>query len=110
MSVRADGKDITSTAIPWAGSNTETAEAVAADINSHASVPKFVAAAIGGTVYVSPKLVRSDDPSSITMLVSTTGDFSTDPGAPPPEGPPGGGGGGYDRRDNPGLPDRAYLF
>ena len=107
--VKAAGLSLVSAAVPWNTSNGQTAEDVASAINSYASSPKYVAAAIGEAVYLSPKVVRSDDPSQVNIQVSTNGDFTTGDGWVPPEGPPGGGGGGgFDPR-NPHSPEDIFL-
>lgn len=101
LSIRVNGLPVMVSAVPWETSNSETALVVAGHINAHASIPKMVATAIGESVYLAPKVVRSSDPSSMTVLVITDGELVAEPGVPPPEGPPGGGGGGYDPRRGP---------
>lgn len=97
--VRVNGRAVMENPVDWSTSNSHTAELVAAAIRDYASDPKMLAVAIGETVYLSPKVIRSDDPSSTTIEVSLAGDVGSDAGAPPPEGPPGGGGGYSPPRD-----------
>jgi hypothetical protein len=87
--VRVNGLAIMSAPVAWTTSNSNTAALIAANINAFASVPKMVAVAIGETVYVSPEVCRSDDPSAYTIEIETGGDVDSDDGDNPPDGDPG---------------------
>lgn len=80
--VTADGKEILGAAVTWGASNSATAAAVAAQINTYASSPKYNAWADGETVRVSPAAISSADSSQITIGVTTTGDLTLNGGAP----------------------------
>lgn len=83
-SILANGAEILGATIPWATSNTATAEAIAAQIRAHASSPKYTAWADGEAVRIAPALVRSDQPATITMTITTNGGFTTSAAPPPP--------------------------
>lgn len=50
--VKVNGITVTSAAVAHTGDDATTAEAIATDINSHASVPDYSAYSIGATVYI----------------------------------------------------------
>lgn len=83
-SVSVNGLAITSGAVAWATSDSATASAVAANINAYASVPKMNAVALGNTVYVSPEKVRSNDSTSLSLIVITGGNVTASVGASAP--------------------------
>lgn len=79
-----NGVVVTSAAIPWATSDAATAAAVAANINAYASVPKINAVALGSTVYLSPEKIRSNDATSLTLIVNTNGNVTATTGSNAP--------------------------
>lgn len=83
-SVAVNGLTVTSGAVAWATSDSATAAAVASNIRAFASSPKMNAVALGNTVYVSPEKVRSNDPTGISMVVTTGGNVTSTSGAPAP--------------------------
>lgn len=82
--VYVNGQTVTSAAVPWATSDAATATALADNINAFASSPKINAVALGSTVYLSPEKIRSNDPTSVTMVVSTNGNVTATIGSNAP--------------------------
>ncbi len=85
--VKADGVPLMSAAVDWTTSNSATAAAVAAEINTTSAT--FNACAIGETVFVSPAVVKSTDAAEITIELTLDGNVGGSAGAPPPDGTPG---------------------
>lgn len=83
-SVSVNGAAITSGAVAWTTSDAVTASLVAANIRAFASSPKMNAVALGNTVYVSPEKVRSNDATSLSMVVVTGGNVNPVGGAQAP--------------------------
>ena len=83
-SILANGAEILGATVNWGASNTATAAAIAAQIRAHASSPKYTAVADGEAVRIAPALVRSDQPATITMTITTGGDLTTSAAPPPP--------------------------
>lgn len=83
-SVSVNGAAITSGATAWATSDTATAAAVAANIRAFASSPKVNAVSLGNTVYVAPEKIRSNDATSVSMVVVTGGNVNPVGGAQAP--------------------------
>lgn len=83
-SVSVNGLTVTSGAVAWATSDSATAAAVAANVNTYASSPKVNAVALGNTVYVSPEKVRSNDSTSLSLVVITGGNVTASAGASAP--------------------------
>lgn len=82
-SVKANGVEILGSSVDWTTDNATTAAAVAAQIRSYASSPKYNAYSEGEAVFCSPQKIRSDDPTSITLVATSAGDVTFEPGTPP---------------------------
>lgn len=74
-SVRVNGIEILSTSVDWTTSNTATATAVAAQINSYNSSPEYIAFADGATVYVGKTVSTSTD-ATLTVAYTVGGDVT----------------------------------
>lgn len=75
-SVKVNGIEILNTAVDWATSNSATATAIAAQINSYSSSPDYVASANGQDVYICPIQVRDTTPKNLTIVITKGGDVS----------------------------------
>src|SRR3546814_10899867 len=62
-----DGVDILGSAVDWTGSNSATATAVAAQINSNTSSPEYSATASGPTVIISAATGTGDGPNGFVV-------------------------------------------
>jgi hypothetical protein len=82
-SIKANGVEILGATVLWATSNTATAAAIAAQINTYASNPKYWAMNEGENIIISPQKVRSDDPVKIQLTVTLNGDMAGTGGDPP---------------------------
>jgi hypothetical protein len=82
--VKVNGVAVTSAPVPYNTSNSQTAADIAADIRTFASSPKMNAIATGATVFISPEKIRSDDPATFVLEVTTGGDVGAGDGDPPP--------------------------
>lgn len=82
-SVKANGVEILGSSVDWTTDNATTAAAVAAQIRSYASSPKYNAHSEGEAVFCSPEKIRSDDPTSITLVATSAGDVTFEPGTAP---------------------------
>lgn len=83
-SVLVNGITVTSGAVAWATSDAATATALAANINAYASVPKINAVALGNTIYLSPEKTRSNDATSLSVVVNTGGNVTATVGSNAP--------------------------
>lgn len=75
-SVTINGIEVLSTAVNWATSNSATATAIAAQINSFTSTPDYVASSNGQDVYICPVQVRDTTPKNLTLVITKGGDVS----------------------------------
>src|SRR3546814_4765983 len=66
-SITVDGVDILGSAVDWTGSNSATATAVAAQINSNTSSPEYSATASGPTVIISAATGTGDGPNGFVV-------------------------------------------
>lgn len=82
--ITAGGRPIIGAAVTWATDNPTTAEAVAAAIRAYASSPKYLARAIGETVYIAPATVKSSDPATVSVVITTNASAGSGSGDPPP--------------------------
>lgn len=74
--VKINTVEILNVAVDWVTDNTATATAVAAQINTFASSPEYIAQAIGPDVWISP-LINSDAvPLNLQIAVTTGGNVT----------------------------------
>lgn len=75
-SVTVNGIEILNVAVDWATSNSATAAAIAAQINSYTSTPEYVASANGQNVFICPTVVSDTSPANLTIVITKGGDVS----------------------------------
>lgn len=75
-SVAVNGIEILSTAVDWATSNSATATAIAAQINSFSSTPEYIATANGQNVFICPIVVSDTSPANLTIVITKGGNVS----------------------------------
>ncbi len=75
-SVKANGVEILSVAVDWATSNSATATAVAAQINSYSSTPEYSATASGDMVTISAAVGTGDGPNGYELTVTIAGNVT----------------------------------
>jgi hypothetical protein len=73
-SIKVNGVEVLNTAVDHTGLNNTTATAIAAQINSYASVPEYTASAIGSVVYILAAAAAGSGPNGYIVQVTTAGD------------------------------------
>ncbi len=76
-SITVDGVEVLSTAVDWATSNSATAAAIAAQINSYSSSPEYSALSDGAGVTIRAAVGTGAGPNGFNVVVSTAGDVTT---------------------------------
>jgi hypothetical protein len=76
-SIMVDGVDVLGTPVNWATSNTATAAAVAAQINTTISSPNYSATSLGAIVTISALTGTGAVPNSFVVNVTEGGDVTT---------------------------------
>jgi hypothetical protein len=77
-SIKAGGVEILGASVDWTTSNANTAALLAAQIRAYASTPKYVAHNEGENVFVSPETIRSDDATTISLVIEADGNVVVD--------------------------------
>lgn len=76
-SITVDGVDILGAAVDWVTSNTATATAIAAQINTYTSAPNYTAAAVGPIVTISPAAGTGAGPNGFVIVTNEGGNLTS---------------------------------
>lgn len=76
VSVTVNGVTVTAGAVDWETSNSATAAALAASINSHTSVPDYTATAVGATVTIRAAAGTGSGPNGFVVVANVAGDVT----------------------------------
>lgn len=74
--LKIDGVDILGAEVDWTTSNTATAAAVAAQINSHPSIPEYTATSAGNVVTIRAEAGTGATPNSFAVVATVGGDVT----------------------------------
>lgn len=77
-SVTIDGVEVLNTAVDWATSNSATATAIAAQINSYNSSPEYTAAAVGNLVTITAAAGTGAGPNGFVIIPTVAGDVTVE--------------------------------
>lgn len=76
-SITVDGVDIMGAAVDWATSNSATASAIAAQINSHNSTPNYTATANGPVITIKAVAGSGAGPNGFVVVTNEGGDVTS---------------------------------
>lgn len=74
--LKVNGVEILNVAVDWATSNSATAAAIAAQINSYSSTPEYTAAAVGPVVTISAAAGTGSGPNGFVVLPTVGGNVT----------------------------------